>query len=85
MKVKALDREWEVKDITFAQKRKLHALNAGVFWESKPSSDEYYKLLEKVLEYSELKEFDFKDLSMVEIDQILQSVFIAYLGLSGKV
>jgi len=84
MKVKALDREWEVKDITFAQKRKLHALNASVFWKGEPSSDSYYDLLDLVLEYSGLKESDFKDLSMVEIDQVLQAILIEYLGLSGK-
>ena len=34
MKVKALKREFEANDLTFAQKRKLHAKNTGIFWGS---------------------------------------------------
>jgi hypothetical protein len=50
-------------------------------------SDKYYELLEMVLELSKLNEDDFKDLSMSEIDQVLQAVLMSYLGLtdSGKV
>jgi len=41
--------------------------------------------LEKCAEVSGLKEKDFKDLSMVEVDQLLQSILTSYLGLEKKV
>jgi len=86
MKVKALDREFEVKDLTFAQKRGLHAKNTGIFWGSSKveemDSEKYYELLELVLELSGLGEDDLKDLSMSEIDRVLQAVLMEYLGLT---
>ena len=90
MKVKALKKEFEVSDLTFAQKRKLHAKNTGIFWGSSKvdemDSDKYYELLEMVLELSKLNEDDFKGLSMGEIDGALQDILKSYLGLtdSGK-
>jgi len=86
MKVKALKREFEANDLTFAQKRKLHAKNTGIFWGSSKveemDAEKYYELLEMVLELSGLSEDDLKDLSMSEIDRVLQAVLMEYLGLT---
>jgi len=81
MKVKALDKEYQVKDITYKERRSLHRLNAKAFWDGKINPDNYYDVLEKVAEISGLGEKDFKDLSMVEVDQVLQEVFTNYMGL----
>jgi|TARA_R100001530_G_C4276191_1_gene144348 hypothetical protein len=81
MKVKALDKEYQVKDITYKERRSLHRLNAKAFWDGKINPDNYYDVLEKVAEISGLTEKDFKDLSMVEVDQVLQEVFTNYMGL----
>jgi len=81
MKVKALGEEYQVKDITYKERRDLHRLNAKAFWDGKINPDNYYDVLEKVAEISGLGEKDFKDLSMVEIDQVLQEVFTQYMGL----
>ena len=81
MKVKALDKEYQVKDITYKERRDLHRLNAKAFWDGKINPDSYYDVLEKVAEISGLGEEDFKDLSMVEVDQVLQQVFTDYMGL----
>ena len=81
MKVKALGKEYQVKDITYKERRDLHRLNAKAFWDGKINPDNYYDVLEKVAEISGLGEKDFKDLSMVEIDQVLQEVFTQYMGL----
>jgi hypothetical protein len=81
MKVKALDKEYQVKDITYKERRDLHRLNAKAFWDGKINPDSYYDVLEKVAEISGLGEEDFKDLSMVEVDQVLQQVFTEYMGL----
>ena len=81
MKVKALGEEYQVKDITYKERRDLHRLNAKAFWDGKINPDNYYDVLEKVAEISGLGEKDFKDLSMVEIDQVLQEVFTQYMVL----
>ena len=81
MKVKALGKEYQVKDITYKERRDLHRLNAKAFWDGKVTPDNYYDVLEKVAEISGLGEDDFKGLSMTEIDQILQEVFTQYMGL----
>ena len=81
MKVKALGKEYQVKDITYKERRDLHRLNAKALWDGKINPDNYYDVLEKVAEISGLGEKDFKDLSMVEIDQVLQEVFTQYMGL----
>ena len=81
MKVKALGKEYQVKDITYKERRDLHRLNAKAFWDGNINPDNYYDVLEKVAEISGLGEKDFKDLSMVEIDQVLQEVFTQYMGL----
>ena len=80
MKVKALGEEYQVKDITYKERRDLHRLNAKAFWDGKINPDNYYDVLEKVAEISGLGEKDFKDLSMVEIDQVLHEVFTQYMG-----
>ena len=81
MKVKALGKEYQVKDITYKERRDLHRLNAKAFWDGKVNPDNYYDVLEKVAEISGLGEDDFKSLSMTEIDQILQELFTQYMGL----
>jgi len=83
MIVKALGKEWDVNDCTYKQRRELHALNAKVWWDGQ-DVDAYYKLLEKVSDIAGLSEDDFKDISMADIDQVLQAIFIDYLGLSKK-
>ena len=83
MIVKALGKEWDVNDCTYKQRRELHALNAKVWWDGQ-DVDAYYVLLEKVGNIAGLGEDDFKDISMADIDQVLQAIFIDYLGLSRK-
>jgi|TARA_R110000823_G_scaffold264023_3_gene384248 hypothetical protein len=85
MKIKALGKQFQVKDISYKQRRSLHRLNAKAFWDGKIDPESYYDVLEKVSEISGLTEKDFKGLSMVEIDQVLQEVFTEYIGLEKNV
>lgn len=82
MKIKALGKEYEIKDITYKERRELHRINATAFWDGKVKPESYYDVLEKVAEISGLGEPEFSGLSMVEIDQVLQEAFTAYMGLS---
>jgi|TARA_R110000824_G_scaffold272045_2_gene460557 translation initiation factor 2 beta subunit (eIF-2beta)/eIF-5 len=85
MKIKALGKQFQVKDISYKQRRDLHRLNAKAFWDGKVDPESYYDVLEKVAEISGLTEKDFKSLSMVEVDQVLQEVFTEYIGLEKNV
>jgi len=82
--VKVDKKEYDVKDCTYKQRRKLHKLNALVWWGGEMDVEKYYDLLEQVQDISGLTESDFKGLEMSQIDQVLQSVFVNYLGLEKK-
>jgi hypothetical protein len=84
MIVEALDKEWNVNDCTYKQRRELHALNAKVWWKDDQDVSAYYELLDKVSEIAGLGEDDFKDMEMSDVDIVLQAIFIDYLGLSKK-
>tara|TARA_A100000172_G_scaffold56464_2_gene36413 strand:+ start:65 stop:340 length:276 start_codon:yes stop_codon:yes gene_type:complete len=81
--------DWEIKDIVFADKRKLHMLNAMCFQGDKIDQEQYYKLLEEVRSmagYGDGTENleKLKKLTMVQIDTFLQTVLMEYLGLREK-
>ena len=84
MIVKVDKKEYDVKDCTYKQRRKLHKLNALVWWGGEMDVEKYYDLLEQVQDISGLTESDFKGLEMSQVDQVLQSVFVNYLGLEKK-
>ncbi len=84
MIVKLDKKEYDVKDCTYKQRRKLHKLNALVWWGGEIDVEKYYDLLEVVQDISGLTESDFKGLEMSQIDQVLQAVFVNYLGLGKK-
>ncbi len=84
MIVKLDKKEYDVKDCTYKQRRKLHKLNALVWWGGEIDVEKYYDLLEVVQDISGLAESDFKGLEMSQIDQVLQAVFVNYLGLGKK-
>lgn len=85
MTVKAQGKKWEVNDITYKQRRTLHRRNALSFWKGEIDPEKYYDLLEEVFKISGLTEEALKDVSMTDVDMILQEVFSAYMGLSKKV
>tara|TARA_R100001510_G_C7582588_1_gene155052 strand:+ start:37 stop:303 length:267 start_codon:yes stop_codon:yes gene_type:complete len=84
MEIKALGKKYEIKEITYKERRELHRINAKAFWDGKINPDNYYDVLEKVAEISGLGEQNFKGLSMIEVDQVLQAVFNEYMGLEKK-
>ncbi|QDP55043.1 MAG: hypothetical protein Tp1111SUR768151_12 [Prokaryotic dsDNA virus sp.] len=84
MEIKALGKKYKIKEITYKERRELHRLNAKAFWDGKINPDNYYDVLEKTAEISGLGEKDFKGLTMIEIDQVLQQIFTQYMGLEKK-
>ena len=84
MKVEMFEREWEAKPITYKQKRELWQLSLIAFKEEGQDEKDYFKLMNTVEEFSGLTEKDFTDLSMGQIDLVLQQVFTQYMGLEKK-
>ena len=78
------EKEWEVKPITYKEKRNLWQLSLIAFKEVGQDEKDYFALMNKVEEISGLTEKDFGDLSMGKIDLVLQQVFTQYMGLEKK-
>ena len=82
MIVKVGKKDWDINDCTYAERRELHKLNAKVWWDSgKMDVLSYYDVLEKVGVIAGLGENDFKDMDMAKVDEVLQAIFLEYLGI----
>ena len=82
MVVKVGKKDWDINDCTYAERRELHKLNAKVWWDSgKMDVLSYYDVLEKVGVIAGLGENDFKDMDMAKVDEVLQGIFLEYLGI----
>jgi len=92
MKVNFNDHVYEIKDINYKEKRVLWRMSLLAFpnlEKSDPDQKAYYSMIDQVEELSGLKEKDYVDaegnnLSMAEIDLLLQEVYAQYMGLSKK-
>ena len=89
MKVKMFDKEWEVKDINYKEKRELWQLSLSSFAKSEVVQEKYFNMINKVEELSGLSEKDYihkneNPLTMAEIDLLLQEVFASYMGTEKK-
>ena len=81
MIVKVGKKDWDINDCTYAERRELQ-LNAKVWWDSgKMDVLSYYDVLEKVGVIAGLGENDFKDMDMAKVDEVLQGIFLEYLGI----
>ena len=82
-------KDWQIADISFAEKRKLHMMNSLCFAGGDINQELYYDMLETVrvlAGYGEdtANEKMLVDLPMVEIDSILQGWLMDYLGIGGS-
>lgn len=84
MKIELLNKQYEIKEISYKERRKIYQLNVKAFWDNKINPDLYYEALDKCFELSGLSEKDLESLSMPEIDQLLQKILSAYLGIEKK-
>ena len=87
MKVKMFDKEWEVNNPTYKEKRELWKLNTMTFVGEELNQDKYFELLERVEVISGLNPEDYvnkngDELGMTNIDSLLQQIFLSYMGLS---
>lgn len=84
MKVNMFKKEWEVKSITYKEKRELWQLSLNAFKDGTTDQEAYFVLLNKVEDISGLKEKDLEKLSMTDIDALLQEIYSQYMGLEKK-
>jgi len=89
MKVKMFDKEWEVKNPTYEEKRKLQrARMSALDSTGKVDTDKFYDCLELVEKISGLSESDYvakdKPLNMGEIDTLLSKLLSEFLDVSKK-
>ena len=77
-------KEWEVKSITYKEKRELWQLSLNAFKDGTTDQEAYFVLLNKVEDISGLKEKDLEKLSMADIDALLQEIYSQYMGLEKK-
>ncbi len=84
MKVNMFKKEWEVKSITYKEKRELWQLSLNAFKDGTTDQEAYFVLLNKVEDISGLKEKDLEKLSMADIDALLQEIYSQYMGLEKK-
>ena len=77
-------KEWEVKSITYKEKRELWQLSLNAFKDGKPNQDEYFQLLNRVEQISGLSEKDLEKLPMNDVDALLQEIYSQYMGLAKK-
>lgn len=89
MKVKFLDKEWDINNPTYKEKRELWRLNSLSWQDGELNQEEYFKLLDKTEEIAGIQPEDYTDkdgesLGMADIDLLLQQVLLNYLGLSAN-
>ena len=89
MKVKMFNKEWEVNNPTYKEKRELHkARMSAIDSNGNVDTDKFYAILEDVEKVSGLSESDYvakdKPLSMNDIDSLLTKILTNYLDVSKK-
>ena len=87
MIVKVFDKDWEVKNPTYKEKREIWKLNSIAFEGGEINQDNYFNLLDRVEEISGLQPEGYINpkgdpLSMSNIDALLQKIFLTYIGQS---
>ena len=80
--------EFEVKDVSYKNARKLHLKNVKTFWGKEDGEgvdpDLYYELLEECRVLSGINESELEKFTMIQVDSILQQILMEYTGLSPK-
>ena len=83
--IKTKHGEFDVRPITFGERRELHRLEMKVYWEDKLERDAYFDLLNWVMNAAfEDPETVLNNLDDSQIDEVLNDIYIHYKGLAKK-
>lgn len=77
--------EFDIRPITFGERRELHRLEMKVFWNEEIERDAYFDLLNWCMDKAfQNPEEILKALDDAQIDEVLNEVYLEYKGLSNK-
>jgi len=77
--------EFDIRPITFGERRELHRLEMKVFWNDEIERDAYFDLLNWCMDKAfENPEKSLKTLDDSQIDEVLNDVYLEYKGLTKK-
>jgi len=77
--------EFDIRPITFGERRELHRLEMKVFWNDEIERDAYFDLLNWCMDKAfQDPEKTLKDLDDAQIDEVLNAVYLEYKGLTKK-
>ena len=77
--------EFDIRPITFGERRELHRLEMKVFWDEEIERDAYFDLLSWCMDKAfQNPEEILKDLDDAQIDEVLNAVYLEYKGLTKK-
>jgi hypothetical protein len=77
--------EFNIRPITFGERRELHRLEMKVFWDDEIERDAYFELLNWCMDKAfQDPEETLKKLNDAQIDEVLNDVYLEYKGLSKK-
>jgi len=77
--------EFDIRPITFGERRELHRLEMKVFWDDEIERDAYFDLLNWCMEKAfQNPEETLKTLDDAQIDEVLNAVYLEYKGLTKK-
>ena len=83
--VKTKHGEFNVRPITFGERRELHRLEMKVYWDESIDRDAYFELITWVMNKAfENPEASLKELDDAQIDEVLNDIYIHYKGISKK-
>jgi|ETNvirenome_6_85_1030632.scaffolds.fasta_scaffold198316_2 hypothetical protein len=83
MVVVALEKDWEIKECSYRERRELQKLNTKTFWGKEQDPNDVYTLLDRVEEMSGISEEELSKLSMSDVDTLLYAILSEYLGISN--
>tara|TARA_R110002012_G_scaffold320697_1_gene545038 strand:+ start:258 stop:521 length:264 start_codon:yes stop_codon:yes gene_type:complete len=77
--------EFDIRPITFGERREIHKLEMKVYWEDKIEREAYFELLDYVMHKAfEDPEAALKDLDDAQIDELLNEIYFEYKNISKK-
>lgn len=77
--------EFDIRPITFGERREIHKLEMKVYWEDKIEREAYFELLDFVMHKAfEDPEAALKDLDDAQIDELLNEIYFEYKNISKK-
>ena len=81
--IKTKHGEFDIRPITFGERREIHRLEMKVYWDDQMDRNAYFDLLDYVMKKAfPNPEEALKDLDDAQIDEVLNEIYIHYKVIS---